>query len=70
MVKNSPANAGDMVSTPGLGRFPGEGNGYLLQYSGLENYRDRRARQVTVHGVEKSQTRLNDFHIPFLSVFV
>ena len=37
MVKNSPANAGDMGSTPGLGRSPGGGNGNPLQYSCLEN---------------------------------
>ena len=56
MVKNSPANAGDMVSTPGLGRFPGEGNGYLLQYSCLENPIDREVWQAIVHAVTKSQT--------------
>ena len=38
-------------STPGLGRPPGEGKGYLLQYSGLENSMD-----YTVHGIAKSQT--------------
>ena len=43
---------------PGLGRSPGEGNGYPLQYSGLENSMD-----YTVHGVSKSQTRLSGFHI-------
>ena len=35
--KESPCNAGDLGSIPGLGRSPGEGNGNLLQYSGLEN---------------------------------
>ena len=35
--KESAHNAGDLGSIPGLGRFPGEGKGYLLQYSGLEN---------------------------------
>ena len=39
-VKNPPANAGDPCSVPGLGRSPGEGNGYPLQYSGLENSMD------------------------------
>ena len=39
MVKNSP-NVGDLGSVPGLGRFPGEGKGYPLQYSGLENSMD------------------------------
>ena len=46
MVKNLPANAGgarDTGSIPGLGRSPGEGNGYLLQYSCLENSIDRGA---------------------------
>ena len=42
---------------PGLGRFPGEGNSYPLQYSGLENSMD-----CVVHGITKSQTRLSDFH--------
>ena len=47
---------------PGLGRSPGEGKGYLLPYSGLENSMD-----CIVHGVAKSQTRLSDFHFPCLS---
>ena len=46
----------DLGSVPGLERAPGEGNGYLLQYSGLENSMDGRAWQATVHGVAKSQT--------------
>ena len=41
---------------PGLGRSPGEGNGYPLQYSFLENPMDRGAWQATVHGVAKSRT--------------
>ena len=64
MVKNLPANAGDirdMGSIPGLGRFPEEGHGNPLQYSCLENSMDRGAWQAIVHGVAKSQTRLNDF---------
>ena len=40
---------------------PGEGNGYLLQYSCLENYMDRGSWRATAHGVAKSQTRLSDF---------
>ena len=40
MVKNLPANAGDMGSIPGLERSPGEGKDYPLQYSGLENSMD------------------------------
>ena len=47
-------------SIPGLARSPGEGNGYPLQYSCLENSMDRGAWQTTVHGVAKSQTGLND----------
>ena len=41
MVKNAPANAGDAGLIPGLGRFPGGGNGNPLQYSGLENPMDK-----------------------------
>ena len=55
MVKNPPANAGDMRdvgSTPGLGRFPGGG----LLYSCLKNPMDTGAWQATVHRVAKSQT--------------
>ena len=52
---------GDVDSIPGLGRFPGEGKGYPLQYSGLENSMDS-----IVHGVKKSQTRLSDFHFSSL----
>ena len=54
MVKNLPA-VGDLASIPGVGRSPGEGNGYPLQCSCLENYMDRGAWQATVHGVAKSQ---------------
>ena len=49
---------GDLGSIPGLGRCPGEGKSYPLQYCGLENSMDG-----IVHGVAKSQTRLNDFHL-------
>ena len=51
MVKKPPANAGDGDSILGLGRYPGEGNGNPLQDSCLENFADRVARWVTVHGV-------------------
>ena len=50
-VKESTCNAGDMDLIPGLGRYPGEGNSYPLQYSGLENLMD-----CIVHGVTMSQT--------------
>ena len=53
MVENLPANAGDMGSTPGSGRYPGEGNDNLLQYSCLGNPKDTGARRATVHGVIK-----------------
>ena len=53
-------NAGDLGSVPGSRRSPGEGNGNRLQYSCLENPMDRGARQATVHGIAKSQTRLCD----------
>ena len=55
--KESACNAGDLSSTPGLWRSAGEGKGYLLQYSGLENSMD-----WVVHGVAKSRTRPSDYH--------
>ena len=51
--KESTGNAGDLNSIPGSGRCPGEGNGYPLQYSCLENPRDWGVWQATVHGVTK-----------------
>jgi len=52
VVKILACNAGDAWNfIPGLGRSPGGGNGYLLQYSCLENPMDRKARWATVHGV-------------------
>ena len=54
--KDSACNAGDLGSIPGLGRSPREGNGTLLQYSGLENSMDKGAWQTTVHGVAESDT--------------
>ena len=59
MVKNPPANAGDMASIPGLGRSPGAGNGNPLQHFSLENSIHRGAWWTIVHGVEKSWTRLS-----------
>ena len=50
VVKNLPADTGDMDSIPGLGRSPGEGNGNPLQYSFLGNPMDRGTWQVTAHG--------------------
>ena len=57
VVKNPPANSGDtrdVASIPGLGRFPGEGNGNPFQYSCLGNPMDREAWRATVHGVTES----------------
>ena len=54
--KESVCNAGDLSSIPGLGRSPGEGNGYSLQYSCLDNPMDRGAWWATVHGITKSWT--------------
>ena len=62
VVKKPPANAGDTrdtASIPGLGRAPGVGNSNSLQYSHLENSRDRGAWRATVHGVAKSWTQLS-----------
>ena len=55
--KVSAGNAGDLGSIHGLGRSPGKGKGYPLQYSGLENFMN-----CIDNGVAKSQTRLSDFH--------
>ena len=60
----STCNVGDLGLIPGLGRSPGEGKGYLLQYSGLENSMD-----CIVHGLE-SQTQLSDFYFQALSVSI
>ena len=60
VVKNLPANTADTGMIPGLGRSPGEGKGYPLQYSGLENSMD-----CKVHGVAKSRTRLSYLHFLF-----
>ena len=56
--KESAYNAGDVSSNPELGRFSGEGNGYLLQYPCLENSMDRGARWASVHMVAKNQMQL------------
>ena len=59
--KESACNAGDLGLILGSGRSPGEGKGYPLQYSGLENSMD-----CIVHGVAKSRTGLSDFHFELL----
>ena len=57
LSSESAYNVGDPGLIPGLGRFPGEGNGCPLQYSGLDN-----SMNCIVHGVAKDQTRLSNFH--------
>ena len=59
--KESACNAGDQGSIPGSGRYPGEGNGYLLPYSGLENSTDRGAMQSqrVRHDEKKDTLQLN-----------
>ena len=58
--KESACNVGDLGSIPGLGRSLGEGKGYPLQYSSLEN-----SMNCIVHGVAKSWIGLSDFHFYF-----
>ena len=60
--KESACNVGDLGSIPGLRRSPGEGKGYPLQYSGLENSR-------IVHEVAKSWTQLRDFESVKIAFF-
>ena len=59
--KESARNVGDPGLIPGLGRSPGEGKGFPLWYSGLENSMD-----CIVHGVAKSWTRLSDFYFQLI----
>ena len=63
--KESAYNVGDLSSIPRLGRFSGEGKGYPLQYSGLENFTD-----CIVHRVAKSRTRQNNFHFHFYNLIL
>ena len=67
VVKNPPASTGDprdLSSIPGLGRSPGEGNGYPLQYSCLENAMDRGAWRATVPGVARvGHDLMTTYHI-------
>ena len=58
--KESACNAGDLGSVPGLGRSPGEGHGYPLQYSLLEISMNREAWGSTVHGVSERRIELGD----------
>ena len=59
--KESACSPGDLGLISGLGGSSGEGNGYPLHYSGLENSMD-----CIVHGVAKSQTQLSNFHFTFI----
>ena len=61
--KESACNEGDPGSLPGLGRFTGEGIGYPIRYSGLENSKKYSP------GIAKSQTRRSDFHFTSLGQF-
>ena len=63
--KESACNVGDLGSIPELGRAPGEGKGYPLQYSGLEN-----SMECIDHGVAKSRTQLSDFHFRLVIAFL
>ena len=62
--KDSACNAGDSGLIPWFGRSPGEGNGYPLQYSRLENSMDS-----ILHGAEKSWTWLSDFHKHYIQKY-
>ena len=62
--KESAYNTGDLSLISGSGRSPGEGKGYPLQYSGLENSMD-----CIVHGVAKSRTWLSDLHF-YLHIYI
>jgi len=64
--KESACSVEDPGSIPGSERCSGEGNGYSLQYSCLENSMDRGACQAVVHGVTRSQTWLHNFHFHIL----
>ena len=66
--KKATHNVRDLGSIPGLGRSPGEGKGYPLQYSGLENSKD-----CVIHGVTKSWMRLSNFQFHYnegMNIFV
>ena len=58
--KESACNVGDPGLILGWGRSSGEGNGYPLQYSCLDNSMDREAWWATVHGISKGWTQLSD----------
>ena len=66
--KGSVCSAGDLGSTPGSGRSPGEGNGHPLQHSCLESPMDGGTWRAIVRGAAKIQTRLSDSHTAALTV--
>ena len=66
--KEFACNAGDPSSILGSERSPGEGNGYPLQYSGLENSMEIGAWQAIVHEVAKSWTWMSDFYFTSLQL--
>ena len=73
VVKNLPARVGtarDMGLIPGVGRSPGGGNGYPLQYSCLEDSMDRRARQATVQATTKQLRTLNIYSYKHVNICV
>ena len=65
--EESACNAGHLGSIPGSGRSPGEGNGYPVQYSCLENSTDRGTWWTTAHGVARIWTGLSNPHFHFLT---
>ena len=61
VVKTPPASAGNVGSIPGLGRFPGEGNGNPLQYSCLRNPMEKEPVRLQSMRSQSSQTSLSDY---------
>ena len=69
VVMNPPASAGDAGLIPGLGRSPGEGNEDPLQYSCLENPKDRGDWWTTAHGFAKGQKQLRTHAFQYLKKY-
>ena len=66
VLRRRPGKAGFELGFPGLGRSPGERNGYPLQYSCLENSMDRGGVWwVIIHGVTKGRTQLSNRYFSF-----
>ena len=66
VVKNLPANEGDLGSIPGSGRYPEEENGNPLQFLPGKFHGQRSLVGYILHGVAKSQTQLSNFHFTFI----